>query len=675
MATSAQVRPGEWLQRIHEAKRIHFHEDRVLLWRRCAQLYRSGDCSSRLKSAYLSEVADGVEAQQLVINITQAIVENFVASVYPAEVIPSVLPKRPGDDDSAFAVQTYLQNRVIREAGLDVASERTTLHAAIFGDGFTKVGYTAIPRRRASSDPEDILDTSDVEIQALGDLEFTDESSFRGQLPWFLAVYPWCVVPAPGASSLRDAPWVVHRIRKRFEDVVNNPNYDDRARASLSPVIDRELSEEEHPFKDMEMLTVRGDEKEAQGPDYIDLFEVWDWYNQEFRVIAAGNPDLYLKTADWPAQGLEGYPFVHLGFKPDPESFFHNPIIGDFADLQQELNITSSFMLEAFKRSVPVNVYNKNNVDDTEINKLADSSVGAFVGIDGAPSPENIDTFPKGSSFSPDLYGVRNSIIQAIMLVTGQSDFLIGQSQKTKSATEVAASAHGYSSRVGQKKKILSRYLRDLLRKAYQVTRHRLDTDEWIRSVGPKGANMIHLSPSDVQKEYDVDIDAEIFDNRVGDPVRMKIVTDAMAPLMNPEIAMAFGFNLVELGKKYLRAVGEKDLDKLQPAGADPKDPEIENQVMLEGMTVEPHPHDDDIQHLESHIEAQKAAPQGRHIVFQDHIRKHAQNLEMKMRLTQEQQAGGGPVNTGANDAPSRNSAASDNGNMQARVLQGGNNQ
>lgn len=665
------MKPSEWLQQIQDAKDIHYRDERIETWRMAAQYYRSGAYAPRKDIPH--EYAP--EDTSIHINVTQAIVENFIAALLPDAFKASVLPKRPGDEESARAVQDLFNFQLIPDTGLEEEVFKAVLHASIFGDGFLKLGYTAFPKQREGED--EFLAAGQHAIQLGGDMEFDDESVYRPDLVWFKAIFPWNIIPAPGSYGLTDAPWVAHRIRKRFDDVIKNNNYDGRARGKLTPITD-DQREEDHPFADSERLTIREEGDEAQGPDYIDLYEIWDLHNQEFLVIAAGNPDLYLKQSKWPFPGLEGYPFEQIGFKPDPESFYHNSMIGDFADLQEELNVVSGLMNESLKRSTPFILYDKNAIDDREAEMIANADVYGIVGVNvnsGDPIDRAIGQFPKGPSFSPDLYGVRNAIIQAILLVTGQADFLIGQSQKTKSATEVAASAQGHTARVRLKRRMFQRFFRNVLRKAYQITRHRMTRDQWVRTVGAEGANMALVTPADVRKELDVDIDAEIMEDRAADPVRMKIVTDAMAPLLNPQLMMVAGLNPVEMIKEYLRAVGVKNTDKLQPVSAKPKDPEVENLAMSEGMRMEPHPLDDDEAHMRTHIQGQGAAPEGVHIIFQEHIRKHMENLQLKQQAMVQQvaQAAQGPT-TGANESPSRTSSASDNGNTAARIMQAGNN-
>ena len=185
---------------------------------------------------------------------------------------------------------------------------------------------------------------------------------------------------------------------------------------------------------------------------------------------------------------------------------------------------------------------------------------------------------------------------------------------------------------------------------------------------------MIPVTAEDVRGEYDVDIDAQIFDDRMQDPVRLKLIIDAMAPvLQNPQVLLMTGLNPVEMMKRYLQAIGEKNIEKLQPVSDTPDPPDAENESMMNGNAVNVHPLDDDLEHLQSHLQAQLEAPAERHILFEMHVKKHSEMMQMKQELMQQQAGmqGGGAGGSGGPgiEAPSRRSTPN-LGEMQARSQQ-----
>ncbi len=657
--------PRQWHTEIVTARTEHHSEERLDRWRRALQLYRTGASESRLANRFLVEAVTDVGGDSLRVNLVAPIFENFVSSLYPDELKASILPKRPNGNDAAFNVQELFNNRLIPEARMSEEAEQAVWLAVILSDGFLKLGYVDAPKRRLSSDPEDLLLGADDAIQIGGGFGFEGEAAYRGDLIWVQAVHPKNIIPAPGALSLEDTPYLIHKIRRRFEHVIRDPNYSPRARDRLKPMtFDWET---ENPNRDPEMLTEPEEVPEGT-TEYIDLYEIYDYYNQEFRVIAEGNMEDFLREGPWPFQGLEGYPFAHLGFKNDPESFFHIPMVQDIADLQEELNTVSTLMLETLKRSVPFITYDKSKIDPKQLGTAGDADLMGFVGIDGN-AKEVFGTFPDRTTFSPDLYGVRNMIIQAMMLITGMTDFLMGQSQKTKSATEAAATSAGFTSRMKYRRKTLKRFLRDMLRKSYQITRHRMTTDQWIRVVGATGAEMLSVTPEDVRQELDVDIAAEIFDDRMQDPVRLKLILDAMTPFMQtPDLMKLAGINPIEMMKRYLQAIGEKDFEKLQPVAREPVGADIENKLMETGQKVNVHPLDDDQTHMQAHIAAQDLVEDRLHVLFQSHLTEHAKMLEAKIQMMQ-QQAQAAAQEAAGPESPSRRSTPNA-GEQQARTMQ-----
>jgi hypothetical protein len=653
--------PREWYQEIMSAREEHHKPGRLLRMRDASMLYRNGshiakypDGSRNTTQAMVQDVG-GIHLR---VNITQAIVDNIVSQLLPEEVRASFLPRFNDPTDKAFKTQSWM-NWLIREAGLDLVWDDATRKNAIYGDGFVKIGMVDVPKRREIEDVETLLTEGEYASQIGGDLGIEGEALYRRRMVWGQSIHPDCIIPAPGALSIHDTPYLVQKIRRRLDHVLVDGNYNEKARAVLRPMILGPGEEPENENRDEAFTSEPGDQ-DISGTDWVDLFEIWDYYNRELRVVAVGNTDQFLRVSEWPFPGLEGYPFVHLQFKNDPESFFGIPLITDIADLQEELNTVSSFMLEAFKRSVPFNLYDKSRLGPKKADSLSRAELQEFIGVDGDPNTM-LAQYPKvGSMFSPDIYGVRNMIIQAMMLITGMTDFMLGQSQKTKSATEAALTGQSSSTRMKYRSRIFRRFLRDTIRKAWQIMAPTMDETQWVRQLGAKGAEMLPVTPEDVRGEYDIDIDAQIFDDRMQDPVRLKLIVDAMAPMLqNPQVMLMTGINPVEMMKRYLQAIGERNIEKLQPISATPVDADTENQVMANGNAVEVHPLDDDIEHLQSHLQAQLETPVERHILFEEHIKKHSEMMQLKQQLIQQQAGGGGGSagNGGAGiEAPSRRS-------------------
>ena len=652
--------PKAWLAEIEDARLEHHTRERKERRFLASQLYRTGSTDPDFRLPVIQEQLKGLESVgSLKINVIYGILEGLVAMLLPADVKASVLPRRPGDDERAFNTQLWL-NYTVSEAEIDHAIELALWRTGIYGDGFLKHGFTSIQKEEPESGEQDVFSgLPDGSLQELGMPPDEGEAIFRGDSPWVQLVDESNIIPAPGARSLGDTPYLIHKVRRRTEHVLDDVNYEEKARNSMMPALESIHEDPENPYSDTELLSDKNDEGQGLSR-WCDVYEVYDWYNREYRVIPAQNPDIFLYSGPW-FPGLEGYPFSHLKLKTDPEAFFGIPIINDLADLQEELNTVSTFMLESFRRTVPMILADKGRIGPEEKDNLTRADLAEIVDIEGDPHSALAMFPPPGQMFSPDIYGVRNMIIQAMMLVTGMSDFMMGQSQKTKSATEAAATVQGFTSRMRYKGKVVRRFIRDVLRKTYQISRWRMSGDHFIRLVGTSGAEMATVTPQDVQAELDVDIDAEIYDDRLTDPVRQKLVIDAMSPFFNsPELVQLGGVNIVELLRRYLRAIGERDTDKILPNASKPKDPEIENRAMIEGLDVETHPMDDDATHLAAHAQAQAEAPPERHIYFEKHMKKHTEMLQLKMQLAEQaQNAPFGGNGRGANqgggiEAPSR---------------------
>jgi hypothetical protein len=678
MATKKKT-PRDWYQDIVSARKEHFTEDRVRQMDKAMQFYRTGSADATFQNRFLSEMIDELGAQGMKINMVGAIVENFVSQIVPAEVKASSMPKRPGDVKKAENVQLLFNNDVIPNTNLNYWFDCAAQQAAITGDAFLKIGYVSNAKRGSVLD-EDTARTTNPDYPDLvgGGFDVEDESQYRGESLWFQVIHSNNLVPSPGALSIHDADWISHRIR-RLEDVAKSDvNYSKKARDKLRPITCSPTDGSgPNEYKHTAWTSAPEDVEEGR---YVDVLEIFDYRNKQFYVISPGNLDDFLYEGDWPFPALEGYPITHLYFKRDPQSFFGIPMIQDITDLQEELNTVSAFMVESYKRSVPFTIVDENSVDDPAMQMLADALHEQFVRIPLGGQGAEKAFFrwpPSGHSFSPDVYGVRNMIMQAMMLITGMTDFMMGQSQKTKSATETAATIQGFTSRMRYKSKLFRWFLRDTLRKSYQILRTEMgaDTEKWVRTVGADGFEMIPVTAEDLRAELDIDIDAEIFDDRTGDPVRQKLILDAMAPILQaPQLALLTQMDLSEIMRRYLKAIGEIDIDKIMPAKAKPKDPMMENMLMATGQEVNTHPIDDDMSHIDIHIQFQQAQEPGSgpFMLAEQHVKAHAEMLQVKQQLAQQrdQDLLGAALGGGnGSEAPSRRSTPNA-GEQNARTQQ-----
>lgn len=109
-----------------------------------------------------------------------------------------------------------------------------------------------------------------------------------------------------------------------------------------------------------------------------------------------------------------------------------------------------------------------------------------------------------------------------------------------------------------------------------------------------------------------------------------------LAPLMVQLAENAFGPRLAPLVFKSIK-------DELSVP------PEMENQLLMQGMDVEVHPTDEDPQHLEAHMQLLQGGDE--HGVIRAHIMKHQQQMQMKVQA-QAQAMQGGPGGGGGGEGP-----------------------
>lgn len=138
--------------------------------------------------------------------------------------------------------------------------------------------------------------------------------------------------------------------------------------------------------------------------------------------------------------------------------------------------------------------------------------------------------------------------------------------------------------------------LRELLRRVWEMDKRFLGPETFFRVTEEDGGDV--LTKEDMQGEFDFDIGP--------------VTAISNRSQKNQELAQAFALSAqmgipqisVSLFRKILEKLGQHDIAKMLPSMKDiapPMNPDDENILMLQGQDVDPHPMDNNIQHIARH--------------------------------------------------------------------------
>lgn len=185
--------------------------------------------------------------------------------------------------------------------------------------------------------------------------------------------------------------------------------------------------------------------------------------------------------------------------------------------------------------------------------------------------------------------------------------------------------------------------------------------DFWLRLAGEEGAEFRNVNPDTLAAGIDFEVIGAAFSERkMAESQTANLTFDRMMALHTSSPGLV---NLMELGRSYLEAMDFKERDRVLPGTSPDQGPDIEHQVMMQGLPVEPEEFEDIATHLEVHVAAlqqelqnESADPMFIQLLL-DHVRK---TQKMAQVLGQRAMASmGGP---GQNPAAALQSVQPDQG-------------
>ncbi len=617
-----------WSSRLKWAKDVK--KDHVELWQRMLSYYRN-------KYYDVDDLTKLVDHKARV-NYVFSTVRTIIPAVYFQNPYIMVQPRRMPEDSAGAHKLELAINYYMRELDLKYQFRANVLDVLLFGTSVIKIGYSAEMDEldEFPEDPE--LQGPMIEEAIIHDNRISTSFNefIRKESPFAFRISPCDFVIDPDARTINEAAWCAHRTIQHLDIVRKNKWFHNTDGIHASSVVDADKYLSGSDSED------RKDQSDGAKEDFdrVVIWEIWDKKSETVIWKTEDENENALRVESWPdLYQMDGFPFEVLQFEEDPERFWCIPMVAQIEDQVRCINEITSKQIDhirRFNRKYEVTERFASNAENLEgLKNPADGAIFKVtqIGADVAPLTD--------APLSPDIYQSLGEQRSELYEISGVSDYIRGQSSKSKTATESAIIAQNFNIRVLEKVDLLEDFVARVARKMIQVIKQYTPENQMVAITGRTGnREAAWLDHESVQAEVDIVVEAgstQAPNKEVMKKQSLDLYNLLRAdPLIEPK----------ELIYQLLDTYEIKDPDAyFKEMGHDPSEvayAQLENLVMMQGQPVQVLPQNEHETHIQV-IQAFQNDPRWQQVppAMQQTILQHA--AEHQAALQQAQQGGGKP--------------------------------
>lgn len=413
---------------------------------------------------YRGEFESGV----LPVNIYFKMVRTLVPRVYFRNPSISISPAKPGDDHYALAqILERIDNRLLVQMKVKQAIKSMTQNAFMFGTGVGKLGYGA-----QYTPTPDFLEAS---APTGGKLDFRVEYNdlVLPNMPWFLSTHPGQFILPAGSTTIHEARWNAHWIKRHIDDVRDDPRLSNTAGINISKAYWSDISRE--------------DRQREEG--LVDLVEVRDKKTQEVFVMAPYHNSKILYHDHDEMQDTGATPFFPLIFNEDDMFFWGVPDAQILDPQQRELNEIRTLMMKHRRVSLIKMIAKREAFTPDEISKLTDESVVPVVMIEENASVNDVRVL-ESANIPQGLVTMDALVERDVQEILGLGANQFGEyapGSADRSATEAQIVNMATQIRMDERRDTVADLLTDLIHQVHNIIFNRWTGEQVIDLVGPGG--------------------------------------------------------------------------------------------------------------------------------------------------------------------------------------------
>jgi len=454
------------------------------------------------------------------LNIIDAITSIVVPSLYFRNPRTVVTPKRVESEDTAPLVARTLDH-FRKQLGVEEVNQKIIWDAYVLGYGVYKVGYTTkfgmdIPDKEKEQErkkPKSIVERG---LEVIGLKEKEKEEVRRPEMdlrivsesPFITYVNPFDFGIDPRASSINDAMFVYHKVRKTVKELKENKKYKNTGN----------MDGNEPDIRTLDFTKISGTEQEAFKTR--DLYEIHYRNDDKFYMLVISTKDGNAFEEHYheeSAYDLGEWQFGVLNFKNHGHSLYPRSDITKIKPLQDRLTSTIDSILDQVDKFVPKLAYSDGDLSEGAEHSLKNGTVGALVKTN--KNPNEVFKELQFTQLKADLQALIDQLISLISVQTGITRAQITGLSSSGTATEATIEQGGQTLRLSDMSGKVQRMVNEQSRKLWKVVRQFTPLEDLELINGIRGINLdgspkydwLTLNDSQVTKvqegEYDFDIE------------------------------------------------------------------------------------------------------------------------------------------------------------------------
>jgi hypothetical protein len=277
-----------------------------------------------------------------------------------------------------------IDNKLVKQMGMQEEAERASLHAYLFGVGIKKFGYdsewgwadSGISQLSGGLGDDLGMSLSQYDKTGKRKVEF---NNIKPGMPWTASVLPQdFLVPWGTPPDLNKAPWVAHRIVRHVDDIKGDVKYRNTRDLQPNMSIEDFVKSYQRSKGGMAMSTwqSRQGSMKGKGADYVEMWEIHDRATKRVLVMAEGH-DKFLRDDEDLLQINGQLPFVAISLTPRVRTFWSSSFADYLLPSQAELTDISVQAMKHRRTSVLKMIVQGGIFSEHELERLLSSDVGA----------------------------------------------------------------------------------------------------------------------------------------------------------------------------------------------------------------------------------------------------------------------------------------------------------
>jgi len=485
------------------------------------------------------------------VNKVFSMLRSLIPRVYFRNPRLIVSPKRPEFEMRAVVVQA-VNNLLIKELMMKETTKKIIQDAFFCNRGIVKIGYDrqygSIPDYMSKAFPSEEAIEYDVTV--------------KPDMPWVLRTNPEHFIVPWGADSLKNIPWVAHKIVRLLEDVRKDPIYENTAK--LKGGYERELrgvKEAEVGISETTLTSQTETIKEYQVSDeaWVEIWEIRDLKHGKILALNLDHDKFLRRPVDDDLQG-DGAPFEDVCFNPDNDVYWGPSDMRILEPLQNELNEVRTQMSKHRKINLLKFLFNDKFTPE-QVQKFLSGDVGGAEIVPDLTRDDVVVIQPgEPIQLGNDAMGVERDIRESVGFARTEEGEYAGPPRRTKAEIQAVQQAHWI--RIDERRDIVADFLIRVMEKVNTIIFERWDQARVAPIVGPDNAiHWVQFTGPEIAGDYDLSIDID-----TGKPVTTEIKRAEAEHLLNMLTAnpiLVEHINPVELTRNVLKLYDWVDTDKV----------------------------------------------------------------------------------------------------------------